>query len=183
MHARGGDAPAPGTVVELFQRAIARYDKPDALRVRQNERWVSISHEDVKERVRRVSLALQHLGISSGDRVAILSENRPEWSLTDYACLTAGIIDVPVYPTLPAEQIQHVLNDSGAVGLLLSSAQHAKTVASLRGTVPALRHVIGFDEDTAPHVDLTFSELERRGVVLDTPERRSAFEARAAQVK
>ena len=55
----------------------------------------------------------------------ILSENRPEWAIADFACLTAGMADVPIYPTLPAEQMVHILNDSGAVVMFVSTPEQA----------------------------------------------------------
>ncbi|PYP32735.1 MAG: long-chain fatty acid--CoA ligase, partial [Gemmatimonadetes bacterium] len=68
-------------------------------------RWVALTHREVEERVRAVSLGLRELGVRPGDRVSILSENRPEWAIADYACLCARAADVPIYPTLPAKQV------------------------------------------------------------------------------
>ena len=64
-----------------------------------------------------LSIGLQELGVRRGDRVAILSENRPEWAIADYACLAARCTDVPIYPTLPAKQAEYILRDSGAVAV------------------------------------------------------------------
>jgi len=126
MYARGGPRPPEGTLTALFLDALRKHDRPDALlhRVATNS-WRPISHRTVLERVRRVALGLRELGIARGDRVAILSENRPEWAIADYACLTAGLTDVPIYPTLPAEQIPYILNDSGAVALFVSTTLQA----------------------------------------------------------
>ena len=77
-----------------------------------------------------------------GDRVAILSENRPEWAIADYACLTASLTDVPLYPNLPAEQAAYILRDSGAVAIFVSDAEQAAKIAAVRAQVPdaAPRH-------------------------------------------
>ena len=107
----------PGTLNRLFFDAIEKHDKPDALQVKQDGSYRPISSLQLADRVRRVALGLQEIGVSRGDRVAILSENRPEWAIADYAWLTAGLTDVPIYPTLPAEQIPYILNDSGAVAI------------------------------------------------------------------
>ena len=64
-----------------------------------------------------------------GDRVAILSENRPEWAIADYACLAARCADVPIYPTLPAKQVEYILRDSGAVAVFVSTAAQLEKVA------------------------------------------------------
>jgi long-chain acyl-CoA synthetase len=92
-----------------------------------------------------MSLGLRELGIRDGDRVAILSENRPEWAIADYACLTARCTDVPIYPTLPARQIEYILRDSGAVALVVSSAAQLEKVLAIRERLPGLRHIVTLD--------------------------------------
>ena len=87
------------------------------------------------------------LGIQPGDRVAILSENRPEWAIADYACLTARCTDVPIYPTLPAKQVEYVLRDSGSVAVLVSTRHQLEKVLAIREHLPDLRHVIAFEPD------------------------------------
>ena len=136
---------APGTLNQLFFKACERR-KPDALQVKRDGRYEPISHDTLADRVRRTSLGLDALGVRPGDRVAILSENRPEWAIADYACLTMGVADVPIYPNLPADQIAYILRDSGAVAIFTSDAEQAAKIASIRGECPALRHVITFDE-------------------------------------
>ena len=117
----GGPPPEPGTLNQLFYRAIERFDKPDALRVKRDGRYVPIGHREIERRVRHAALGLTTLGVASRSRVAMLSENRPEWAIADYACLTTGITDVPIYPTLPADQIAYILKDSGAVAVFVST--------------------------------------------------------------
>ncbi|MCC6929808.1 MAG: long-chain fatty acid--CoA ligase [Gemmatimonadaceae bacterium] len=184
MYARGGPRPPEGTLTALFLDALRKYDRPDALmhRVATNS-WRSVSHRTVRERVRRLALGLRELGIARGDRVAILSENRPEWAIADYACLTAGLTDVPIYSTLPAEQIPYILNDSGAVALFVSTAVQAEKVASIRAQVPGVRLVIAFDEGARAHADLTLADVESRGMGIDTPAAAEAWEREARAVK
>ncbi|HEY3258181.1 MAG TPA: long-chain fatty acid--CoA ligase [Gemmatimonadaceae bacterium] len=160
--ASGGPAPAPGTLNQLFFDACQRYDKPDALQYKSGGKFTPISHGEMLDRVRHVARGLRLSGVGRGDRVGILSENRPEWAIADYACLTAGLTDVPLYPTLPADQIAYILRDAGAVAVFVSSAEQAAKVASIRGQLPALRTVISFDE-TASSADRTFTDLEALG--------------------
>src|SRR5512132_3437524 len=87
----------PGTLTQLYFDALARHHKPDAFQVKVNGVFQPISSRTVSERVRRLALGLQELGIQPGDRVALISENRPEWAIADYACLTASLTDVPLY--------------------------------------------------------------------------------------
>src|SRR5512140_674148 len=95
----------PGTLTQLFFDAVDKFNRPDALQSKVGGAFQPISHRALADRVRRVALGLQDLGIRRGDRVAILSENRPEWAIADYACLTSALTDVPFYPNLPPEQM------------------------------------------------------------------------------
>jgi long-chain acyl-CoA synthetase len=87
---------APGTLNHLFFEAVRKFDRPDALQVKVAGAYQPISHRALAERVRRAALGLQALGVKRAERVAILSENRPEWAIADYACLTAALTDVPI---------------------------------------------------------------------------------------
>ncbi len=183
MYARGeGDRPQPGTLNSLFFTAARKYNKADAMQVRVDGKWQPISHATIVERVRRIALGLTTLGVARGDRVAILSENRPEWALSDYACLTAGFADVPIYATLPAEQIQYLLEDSGAVAIFVSTPAQSAKVASIRKRCPRLRHVIAFDETARHDVDLTLRDLEAKGASVDSVERAAEYERAALAV-
>jgi len=174
---------SPGTLTTLFFDAIERHDKPDALQHKVNGVYKPISSRAVAERVRRAGLGLMELGVVAGDRVAIMSENRPEWALADFACLTTSLTDVPLYPNLPPEQAAYILRDAGAVAIFVSDASQAAKVAQVRRTLPALKHVITFAADRHAGADLTLAELEARGATVDTDERRSAYKARALAVK
>ena len=166
--ASGGPRPGPrGTLNELFFDAVKRYDRPDALQYKADGAWHPISHRELETRVRRAALGLQALGIARGDRVGIISENRPEWAMADYACLTTLVTDVPVYPNLPPDQVAYLLRDCGAVAVFVSTAEQAAKVARVRGELPALRHVIGFGPARFQDADLTLAELEAQGAALD----------------
>lgn len=176
---RGPTRPPAGTLTQLFFAALDKHSKPSALRHKKDGVWVDISHAELLERVRRTSLALTELGLARGDRVALLSENRPEWAIADFACLTAGLADVPVYPTLPAEQMVHILNNSGAAAMFVSTPEQAAKIARIRPDVPALRTVISFTSPAPVGCDLTMDEFIARGAKLDVPERASAWKASA----
>ena len=133
------------------------------MRAKRDGRWTPIGYRELAERVQDLSLGLRELGIGRGDRVAILSENRPEWAMTDYACLAARAADVPIYPTLPARQAEYILRDSGAVALVVSTAAQLEKVRAVRPRLPALAHVIGIDPDTAGPDVLSFDTVLARG--------------------
>lgn len=180
--ANGGPRPAPGTLTQLFFRAVEQYDKPDALQVKIGGRYEPISHRALLERVRHVSYALRQLGANPGDRVAIISENRPEWAIADFACLTSGLTDVSVYPTLPASQIAYILEDSGAVTAFVSTADQARKLASIRAQLPALKCVISFDVVDAGLADMSMAEFENSGAEAEPPDAAAQHRARALQV-
>jgi long-chain acyl-CoA synthetase len=152
--------PTPSTLTELYFGAIAAAgSRPVAMRIRREGRWTSIAYDDLAERVRAASIGLRELGVVDGDRVAILSENRPEWAMVDYACLAARCTDVPIYPTLPARQTEYILRDSGAVAVVVSTAAQLEKVRAIRGNLPELRHVIAFDVEARGPDVLPFDDL------------------------
>ncbi|HPF61301.1 MAG TPA: long-chain fatty acid--CoA ligase [Gemmatimonadales bacterium] len=154
----------PGTLTALFFAAIRRHrELPAALRSKVDGSWRAIRHDELLERVRHVHAGFRDLGLVPGDRVAILSENRPEWAITDYACLAARCVDVPVYPTLPAQQIAYILRDSGARVVCCSTAAQVEKVLEIRDAVPALEQVILFDEGPIRDGVRSFREFERHG--------------------
>jgi long-chain acyl-CoA synthetase len=177
----GGPAPAPGTLNQLFFEAL-KFDKRDALQVKKGDRYVALSHAEIARRVMHTALGLTSLGVKAGDRFAILSENRPEWAISDYACLNTGVTDVPIYPTLPADQIAYILKDSGSVGIFVSNAEQAAKIAEVRSQLPQLTHVISFDT-VGPSADMTLEELEQRGAAVETDESVAAYRRAADAVQ
>ncbi len=172
----------PGTLNALFFNAIAQYDRPDALQFKRDGVYVPISHRDLERRVRHVALGLGAAGCRPGDRVAILSENRPEWAIADFACLTGGFTDVPVYPNLPAEQLPFILNDAGVVAAFVSTAAQAAKIGGVRSQLPGLKIVCAC-EGPVPGADCTFADLEARGAAIDTPAAADAYRRQALAVQ
>jgi long-chain acyl-CoA synthetase len=155
---------SPRTLTEIYFGSMdRRADRPVVMRVKRAGAWVETSYRDLSERVEAFSKGLLELGVKPGDRVAILSENRPEWAITDYACLAARCADVPVYPTLPARQIEYILRDSGAVIVCCSSTVQLGKVQEILPRLPSIRHVIVFDEGIASGGALQFEQVLARG--------------------
>jgi long-chain acyl-CoA synthetase len=152
------------TLTELYFGALERFgSRPVAVRAKRGGAWYQLSYRELADRVQDLSLGLLELGIRPGDRIAILSENRPEWAIADYACLAARCTDVPIYPTLPARQVEYNLCDSGAVAVFVSSRHQLEKIESIRQQIPALRHVISFDEATAGPGTLSLEQVCARG--------------------
>ena len=139
-----------GTLTQLFFTTVDRHaGLPAAFRSKVGGAWVSITHRAALGRVQAISLGLRELGIKPSDKVAIVSENRPEWALTDYACLCARATDVPIYPTLTPQQTAYILRDSESVAVFCSTTAQLDKVLEVRGTLPGLKHIVVFDSGAA----------------------------------
>jgi long-chain acyl-CoA synthetase len=133
------------------------------MRAKQGGQWMELSYRDLADRIQDLSIGLLELGIKPGDRVAILSENRPEWAIADYACLAARCTDVPIYPTLPAKQAEYNLADSGAVAVFVSGSQQLEKVLGVRERLPALRYIIAFDQEATGAGVSSLEQVYARG--------------------
>ena len=174
----------PGTLTKLFFDAVDQHgSKPAALRYKADGAWHDITHAELVRRVMRFALALRRLGVKRGDRIAILSENCPEWAITDYACLSIGVTDVPVYPTLPANQVKYILGDSGAVAIAVSSPQQLAKVQEIRGQLPALKHVIAFHPDATGAGVTPIADIYALGEQAEKAGEGANFRAEALQAK
>jgi long-chain acyl-CoA synthetase len=153
----------PVTLNELYFTAIDGFRQNALFKFKKNGTWNGRSAQEVDQRVRELSLGLASLGVGQGDRVAILSENRPEWVETDLAILTARGVTVPLYPTLPGDQLESILAHCEAKVLIASTAALAARVN--RARTPKLRHAIVFEE-TPRDGAKTLDEVLRVGMEL-----------------
>ncbi|HWX94932.1 MAG TPA: long-chain fatty acid--CoA ligase [Terriglobales bacterium] len=111
--------------------------------------WLPISSQELYRNVAGVALALSGWGISKGDRVAILSENRPEWTIADFACQLLGAVSVPIYSTLTAEQSAFILQDSGPRVVFVSSEQQFRKIEAIRSRTQVEKIVVMDPIETA----------------------------------
>ncbi len=121
--------------------------------------WLTIPYADFGEQVRRVALGLRALGVEHGDRVALLSENRPEWVIADFGAQAAGAVTVPIYPTLPPTQVAHILADSGAKALIASDRKQWEKARQGGGSALSVFVVM----DDAPNESLSWDGLLEMG--------------------
>ncbi len=189
------------TINELFYSLVER-DLACALMVKRpapqhatrsgaRAQWTPISSRELYRNVVGVARALESWGIGKGDRVAILSENRPEWAVADFATMLLGAVTTPIYATLTAEQMLHLLRDSGARVIFISSHDHLRKLIGIKGLC-AIERIVLMDCAPAPAEAMTASpdagatgftiaamdELIRSG----PEERDAAFDARALAV-
>jgi long-chain acyl-CoA synthetase len=171
------------TILKILLGAVDRYGRPDALQYRAGGRWIPISHAELESRVAALAAGLDAAGIGAGDRVAILSENRPEWTVTDYAVLGLGGMDVPLYPTLPAGQLAYILKDCGAAALFVSTAGQLAKIQEIRHELPDLRLVVSFEDPGSAAGVRRFEDLLDDGRKAIEAGTAGSFRARAAQVE
>ena len=141
------------TLNEIFFAVVDRNDRVVVMH-RRAIQWVSISSSELYQSVVGVARALRGWGISKGDRVAILSENRPEWTIADFACLLIGAVVVPVYTTLTGEQTAYILRDSGARAIFVSAENHLLKVQSIQDQTAVERIVVMDGVETAHTVHM-----------------------------
>src|SRR5262245_65843300 len=120
--------PPPQTINELFNQAMRERADQIVMRYKRDRRWHDITGAQLDERVRNLAVSLHHLGVRAGDRLALLAESSPEWSITDYAILANGAINVPIYPTQAVDQVEYILRNSGARILFISNAKQLRRI-------------------------------------------------------
>ncbi len=141
----------------LLDRINGESDEPLCKMMLDGE-WKSWSSREFIRQTRIAALGLASLGVKSGDRVGLLSENRPEWYMTDIATLGLGAADVPIYPNNLAEEVAYILNDSGASVLLVSTKAQMQKAIEARESAESLGPIVVFD---------TLDEHEKAEDILD----------------
>ncbi len=144
------------TINELFYSIVER-DAERVMLFKETVRWETISSKQIYRNVVGIARTLQSWGISAGDRIAILSENRPEWAYADFAAMLLGAASVPVYPTLTVEQTAYALHDSGARVLFVSSISHLEKVLAIKDETSIEKIVLIECQDATSAVPGTIS--------------------------
>jgi long-chain acyl-CoA synthetase len=172
----------PTTLVEVFEQVARVHPRPDTLNFKRDGRWLSISAGEFLQRARWIAAGLCSLGVKRGDRVAILSESRPEWVLTDAGCMFATAIDVPVYPTLTPPQVRYILKDSGARVLIIQNEEKFLQLREVLAECDAIEQVVFFDKPSGEAYGISLAELEERGRQVDASQI-DLIESGAHQIK
>ena len=130
------------SLADLPFRLVARFPKPVAVARCEEQSFATLSSQQFFDRIRALSLGLGALGLRQGDRVALVSESRPEWVISDLAILTAGAVTVPVYPTLSAPQLWFILAESGARFAIVSNAAQVSKIHEVTKGLSDLEAII-----------------------------------------
>jgi long-chain acyl-CoA synthetase len=171
-------SPRQSSVPELCLSASLQHGKDDALNYKIDGEWNRISAERFVERVRHIALGLAAHGIKPGDRVALLSENRPEWSMADMAILSLGAVNVPIYTTQAVDQVRYILSDSGTRAIFISNRRLYKHAREAFEGLDFLERLIFFEAEATAGLDnaTTLQEVELTGRE-QVQQRPAAFEA------
>src|ERR1022692_1448067 len=138
------------------------------LKRRVNGTWTPVTWRQFTDQVRDLAAGFIAAGIGPGDRVGLMSRTRFEWTLLDYAILTAGGVTVPIYPTSSLEQVEWILSDSGAVAVVVETDEHVKKVEAVRATLPVLSNAWqidglgGLGDITALGAQITAEQVDER---------------------
>jgi long-chain acyl-CoA synthetase len=157
------------SIAQLFYQSVQR-NLPDALAVKRNGVYEPISHAELVARVERLALAMAERGLRAGDRVAIMSENRPEWAIADYACAITGAPDVTIYATLNAPQAAFILKDSQSRWVLCSDRIQLDKVLAHWDQLPGLEAAVLCDGDLPEGTGRTlirWSTLQEEGQAME----------------
>lgn len=165
------------TIADLLPKAAAKYGEQSATSFKDGDTWKQQSYQELLEESTAIGLGLIALGIGKGDRVAILSNTRREWTVADFAATRAGAVVVTVYQTNSPKECEWVLSNSGAHAVFVEDAEQAAKITEIRDQLPELQHTIvltGEAEGAIPVADVI-----AKGADVDPAE----LEARTASVK
>ncbi len=169
------------TINDLFRRIAAAANPRAVLWQDEFGHWLPISSDQIYQRVRALAEALLGWGAKAGDRIAIVSENRWEWAITDFATLAIGVVNVPIYPTLTGEQIAVLMQDAGCRIAIVSTRQQFDKLNAVRSHTP-LERILLMDSAAAPEGAIAFSEV-LAGADARGPDRDPVFDELAHRVK
>ena len=149
------------TLSAMFRASARKFPDRVALRYYESKEkeWKQITYAELLIQVTKIAHSLSERGLEKGDRIVILSENCPEWAMTDLAAQMLGAISVPIYPTLPAPQATYILGNSGAKMVVTQDKKQFEKVASSRTELPNLTHVFVIEPEKVMGDFMPFSEL------------------------
>ncbi len=166
----------PQNLAALLVNSAALYPEKKALYFKENGRYRALTWKETAARVDSVAAFLFSQGVRAGDRVGLISENRPEWFIVDFAALSLGAVTVPIYTSLTASEIQYVLADSSCCWVALSSTALFEKVAVAQKKLPALVGLIVFDSAVlASRSEVSVAMHSFQEVVKTTPTERLAL--------
>ena len=147
------------TISEMFHNVTAQFahGRRPVMKYKVNGAYVGLSYGELKRKVELFAFGLASLGVKKGDRVSIISENRPEWAVCDLAMACLGAVNVPIYPTMTAKQNEFIFNDAGVKLVIVSNQFQLNKVQRVLDTVPTLEKVVLLAEKESIHEKKTIA--------------------------
>ena len=133
-------------VFDILDLYKTKYKKTDILAGKVNKQWVKYSSDDFVNYSNYVSYALLHIGITGADKVAIISNNSPEWNFCDFGCQQANIVTVPVFPTISNSDLEYIINHAEVKAIFISDKNIYAKLVQVEKNIPTVKHVISFNE-------------------------------------
>jgi len=131
---------------DILDRLSKHFPKDDILAGRENGRWVQYSTREYREYVNYVSYGLLSMGFKKGDKIATISNNRPEWNFVDFGMAQVGIVHVPIYPTISPDDYRYILKHSGVKAIILSNKSIYNKISTIIGKSRKIEEVFAFDK-------------------------------------
>jgi len=156
------------TIPDIFNFLTSQYvnrkNKP-VFKRKVDGKYTDISYDEFKEQTESLAMGLASLGVKRGDKVAIISENRVEWAYSDFAILGLGAVNVPLYPISTADTVQYILNDSEAVGIIISTELHLNKILKVRNKLKYLKFIVVMNpiKQERPKDVYMFNEVQEMG--------------------
>lgn len=150
----------PSRLFDLLYQQHSVFPKTDALASKENGQWVKYSTKEVIDIVNRLSIGLWKAGIAKGDKVAIISANRPEWNFADFALQQLGAVSVPMYPTITEDDYRFIFEDAGVKMVFVANEELYQKVKRVTAGMPGIKGIYSFDHiEGANH----WSQISRNG--------------------
>lgn len=146
-------------LIQLFDSSFERLSDLDCFLVKERGKWHSWTWREVGDKVKSLSVALEQLGVRAGERLAILSQTRAEWTLADLATLSLGAITVPIYHSNLADEVQYILGNSEATGVFVEDKKQLEKVLSVKTRLPHLKFIIMIEGRRVPEGVVSMSQM------------------------
>jgi long-chain acyl-CoA synthetase len=175
------------TIPEAFIKVCDKYgDKKPAYMFKRDGKYVGLTYSSLRESVESFAAGLINLGIEKGDRVGIVSENRIEWIVSDFAITAIGAVDVPIFPTHTAKQEEYIFNNCDTKAIVVSNNYQLKKLLEVRENIPSLKHIIVMNKDFSsddPSIISMSDVISTGNITIPAEERRKKLIELATSVK
>ena len=146
----------------MFQTICEKYPDKAAYMSKKEGNYESITYREVQTQVKYLAAALEGLGAKKDDKILLLSENRLEWAISDFAILSCGSVTVPIYPTLLPKHIEFIINNAEGKIIIVSQEVQLKKIMEIRKNLPQIEHIILMEGPTGDDL-LSWSDIMEKG--------------------